>query len=74
MESLYFLIPLSLLLLALVVAIFIWAVNSGQYDDIDREGERILFDDEVLSTKQQPAKKDSLDNPEDEKETDNGAP
>ncbi|MCK9504929.1 MAG: cbb3-type cytochrome oxidase assembly protein CcoS [Porticoccaceae bacterium] len=58
MESLYFLIPLSLLILALVVVIFIWAVNSGQYDDIDREGERILFEDDVRLAKQQSVAKD----------------
>ena len=46
MESLYLLIPLSLIILALAVGIFFWAVKSGQYDDIDREGERILFDEE----------------------------
>lgn len=46
-ESLYFLIPLSLLFLIVAVALFFWAVNSGQYEDIDREGERILFDDEL---------------------------
>ncbi len=46
MESLYLLIPLSLVVLAIAVAIFFWAVNSGQYDDIDREGERILFDED----------------------------
>ncbi len=49
MESLYLLIPISLILLAVAVAVFFWAVNSGQYDDIDREGERILFDDEPES-------------------------
>lgn len=48
MESLYFLIPLSLLFLIAAVALFFWAVNNGQYEDIDREGERILFDDEPL--------------------------
>lgn len=45
MESLYFLIPLSLVVVALGVAIFFWAVNSGQYDDLDGDAERILFDD-----------------------------
>ena len=50
MESLYLLIPISLVLLATAVAIFFWAVNSGQYDDIDREGERILFDEDIVET------------------------
>ena len=46
MESLYLLIPISLIFIAAAVGLFIWAVNSGQYEDIEREGERILFDDE----------------------------
>ncbi|MEH6617437.1 MAG: cbb3-type cytochrome oxidase assembly protein CcoS [Porticoccus sp.] len=47
MASLYLLIPVSLIFCALAVAIFFWAVNSGQYDDLDGEGERILFEDDV---------------------------
>ena len=46
MESLYFLIPLSLLFIGCAIGIFFWAVKSGQYDDLEREGERILFDDD----------------------------
>ena len=46
MESLYFLIPLSVVVCILGVGLFFWAVKSGQYDDLDAEGERLLFDDE----------------------------
>lgn len=46
MESLYLLIPLSIIVIVGAVALFFWAVNSGQYDDLDSEGERILFDDD----------------------------
>lgn len=45
MESLYFLIPLSVLILIAAVSVFFWAVNNGQYDDLDGEGERILFEE-----------------------------
>ena len=48
MASLYLLIPVSLIFCALAVAIFFWAVNSGQYDDLDGEGERLLFSDDAL--------------------------
>ena len=55
MDSLYFLIPLSLVLIGVAVAIFFWAVKSGQYDDLDSEGERILFEeDEFRAAKKQP--------------------
>lgn len=45
MESLYLLIPIAILIVAVAVAVFFWAVKSGQYDDLDTEGQRILFDD-----------------------------
>ena len=60
MASLYLLIPVSLIFCALAVAILFWAVNSGQYDDLDGEGERILFEDETdidVSTAQRPQEK-----------------
>ena len=46
MESLYLLIPISVIFIAIAIRLFFWAVNSGQYDDLDSEGERILFDRE----------------------------
>ena len=51
MFSLYLLIPVSMLFIALAVGIFFWAVKSGQYDDLDSEGERMLFDDDDDSAK-----------------------
>ncbi len=44
MESLYLLIPLSAGLVLLILAVFGWALHRGQFDDLDREGERILDD------------------------------
>jgi cbb3-type cytochrome oxidase maturation protein len=45
MESLYLLIPLSVLLVLGIIGIFWWALYSGQFDNIEREGERILRND-----------------------------
>ncbi|MEO3714655.1 MULTISPECIES: cbb3-type cytochrome oxidase assembly protein CcoS [Roseateles] len=42
MDILYLLIPMSVVLVLLIVAVFGWAINSGQLDDLEREGERIL--------------------------------
>ena len=42
MESLYLLIPLSVILVLGIIALFWWALNAGQFDNIEREGERIL--------------------------------
>ena len=45
MESLYLLIPLSVLLVLVILALFGWAVQRGQFDDLDQEGTRILDED-----------------------------
>jgi cbb3-type cytochrome oxidase maturation protein len=42
MDILYLLIPLSAVLVLAIVAVFGWAVHAGQFDDIEREGERLL--------------------------------
>jgi cbb3-type cytochrome oxidase maturation protein len=44
-EILYLLIPLSAALVLMIIAVFGWAVHKGQFDDVEREGERILHDD-----------------------------
>jgi len=45
MEVLYLLIPLSVALIFLVLGALGWAIYRGQFEDIDREGERILEED-----------------------------
>lgn len=47
MESIYFLIPLALVLFGLFVWLFFWAVKNNQFEDLDREGSRILFDEDT---------------------------
>jgi cbb3-type cytochrome oxidase maturation protein len=42
MDILYLLVPLSLLLVLAILGVFAWALHSGQFDDLEREGERIL--------------------------------
>ncbi len=46
MASIYWLIPLTLVILSLAIYIFFWAVKDGQYDDLDAEASKILFDDD----------------------------
>jgi cbb3-type cytochrome oxidase maturation protein len=47
MNVLVYLIPAALLFgLASLVA-FLWALRSGQYEDLDGDGERILFDSDA---------------------------
>ncbi len=45
MEILYLLIPLSVVLVLGIIVIFWWALETGQLDNIEREGERILRSD-----------------------------
>jgi cbb3-type cytochrome oxidase maturation protein len=45
MEILYLLIPLSTALVLLILGVFAWALYRGQFEDLDREGERILQDE-----------------------------
>jgi cbb3-type cytochrome oxidase maturation protein len=46
MEILYLLIPLSIVLVFLIGAVFWWSVRSGQFDDLEGPGYRILMDDD----------------------------
>lgn len=63
MDILFLLIPLSVVLVFVIIAVFAWALKSGQFDDIEREGERILrADDDGLDADQSsaiPATKES---------------
>lgn len=45
MASLYLLIPIAIIFVCIAVALFMWAVKSDQFDDLDRQGHSILFDD-----------------------------
>lgn len=47
MEILYLLIPLSIVLLGLIVWVFMWAIGSGQFDDLEGPAHRILMDEEA---------------------------
>ncbi|QIZ76587.1 cbb3-type cytochrome oxidase assembly protein CcoS [Ferrimonas lipolytica] len=46
MEIIYLLIPIAMLFVGIAVAVFFWAVRSKQYDDLDRAGSSILFDED----------------------------
>jgi len=45
MNSLLLLIPFALLLGAIGLAAFLWALRHGQFEDLDGAASRILFDD-----------------------------
>ena len=48
MESLYLLIPVSGFLVLIIVGALLWAVKSGQFDDLEGPAYRILMDDDEM--------------------------
>jgi len=46
MEILYLLIPLSVVLVFLIGALFWWSIKSGQFDDLEGPAFRVLMDDD----------------------------
>ncbi|WP_374346972.1 cbb3-type cytochrome oxidase assembly protein CcoS [Chitinimonas sp.] len=49
MESLYLLIPLSVLIAFAGGALFWWSTRSGQFDDLEGPAHRILQDDDSVA-------------------------
>lgn len=45
MQSIYLLIPLSLMLSAVAIWAIVYAVKSNQFEDLDNAPERIILDD-----------------------------
>ena len=45
MEILFVLIPVSLIIVMIALAAFVWSVHNRQYEDLEKEAYRILFDE-----------------------------
>lgn len=67
MESLYFLVPCALVFIGLAIKVLFWAINNGQYDNLDTEAHRILFDADKSKKPQSPADNDTIDNIQNDK-------
>ncbi|MGB3727552.1 MAG: cbb3-type cytochrome oxidase assembly protein CcoS [Glaciecola sp.] len=50
MSIIFVLIPLAIIIVAIAIGVFFWAVKSNQFDDLDRQGYSILFDDDIEKT------------------------
>lgn len=46
MSVIYIVLPLAMLLAALALGAFIWAVRSGELDDLDTPAVRVVHDDD----------------------------
>lgn len=47
MSIIYVLIPLAIILVCIAIGVFFWAVKSNQFEDLERQGSSILFDDDL---------------------------
>ncbi|WP_432463173.1 cbb3-type cytochrome oxidase assembly protein CcoS [Agarivorans sp. QJM3NY_33] len=45
MSIIFVLIPIALIFIAAGIGAFFWAVKSEQFEDLDRQGVNILFDE-----------------------------
>ncbi len=46
MSIIYILIPIAILLTALGIYLLFWAVKTEQFDDLEKQGMSILFDED----------------------------
>lgn len=59
MESIYLLIPISVVLVFGIAIAFWWSVRSGQFDDLEGPAFRILMDDEQPKSPEKQQKDDN---------------
>jgi cbb3-type cytochrome oxidase maturation protein len=50
METLYLLIPISLVMIALIIGALLWAIKSGQFDDLEGPAHEILMDNDDVNS------------------------
>lgn len=53
MEYLHIMVPVAVIIVIAIIGLLFWAVRTGQFDDLERQGYNILLDDE--KPKQQPS-------------------
>ena len=61
MESVYLLIPVSVILVFGIALAFWWSVRSGQFDDLEGPGFRVLMDDEPPKKPVEPFESDKAE-------------
>ena len=68
MSIIYVLIPIAVLLTAIGIYLFFWAVKTEQFDDLEKQGMSILFDDENEKKKKNTLKNNELNETETSKQ------
>lgn len=65
MEVIYGLIPGMILLGLVAVIILFWAARSGQFDDLEGDGQRILMDEDAVDPRRIPDGEEEFKDDED---------
>ena len=50
MDIVFLLVPLSVVLVFLIMLVFWWSVHSGQFEDLEQQGQSILADQDAAGT------------------------
>ena len=61
METIFLLVPLALVLVVIIVWVFLWAVRSDQFEDLEGPAHRILMDEDEPKIEREDAEEDSRD-------------
>jgi len=71
MDVIYGLIPGMIILGLIMVGVLFWAARSGQFDDLEGDGHRILMDDDLRPEKKPDQRMpDAEDNVEEQRDAD----
>ena len=55
MDIIYVLVPIAMLFVLVAVLVFLWAVKSEQFEDLNRQGMQILFEEDEQASAARPA-------------------
>ena len=58
MNIIFVLIPIAILFVVIAGAVFFWAIRSEQFEDLDRQGSNILFDEEQPAPREKTPEED----------------
>ncbi len=58
MSIIYVLIPIAILLTSIGIYLFFWAVKTEQFDDLEKQGMSILFDEPTINNSEKLASTD----------------
>lgn len=61
MEILHLMVPIAIILVVIAIVIFFWAVRTGQFDDLERQGYSVLLDEDNEQPKSAAEKQPAAD-------------